>query len=642
MGLSKKYDLPVQLVSSSAHVDTAFVPTNLGSNDGYTTTANTTEDLHEEWDYVGLSLNEVIAQTEEKKWRVLRNIVFASTFILILALIITAIASAANHPKCRPQPKVNWFDNAVYYRIYVSMFRDSDSDCVGDIKGIESQLDYIKDLGVTAISLSPVYNGTSSISDVNVIDHKGIDDKYGNIADIKSLIAAAHKKGMYVLLDFVPNQTGKDHPWFQESSQTNSNDKRNFYVWQPGLAAPNNWVTVNGSSAWSLSDTRNEQYLHQLSPDLPDLNLYSRVVVGELNKVLQYWISLGVDGFNIRHSGYMMEDYDMRNDTELTSNKPNSYENMDHMNTFGLERNMLMLSEWNHIMEDNPGQNGRVLITGLDSWDRSITSYRNTYGTLKLPYLSYLAALNIDESCGGSCMKNFVQNNLINSTIGKNPTWLIGSDTMSRLPTRLGNNTNRKEALLMLSLLLPGSVILYYGDELDMTDNSNTDLGSLSMSQPWRTPMMWDNSSSTYGFSNSSCPQLPSIQDASDVQAATAKTGSTLNFLKKLLKLRKENTFKYSSSDDLRYGPDNPNIFAFTRGFDGLDCYFVAVNLGSESASGDFSSITGGEDTEAVVKLVTPSISSGFTEDETIDTTNLKLKQYQGVVLSWSCGLYFK
>ncbi|CAI9735097.1 solute carrier family 3 (neutral and basic amino acid transporter), member 1 [Octopus vulgaris] len=466
------------------------------------------------------------------------------------------------------------------------------------------QLDYLKDIGVDAISLSPIFDGTSVDSDLNVVNHTTIDNKFGTEDDIKSLIAAAHKKGNQVNI----------------------------------VKAI---LTINGSEAWTISSDRSAFYLHQLSPDLPDLNLYSRVVIDELNQILHYWISLGVDGFNIRHSGFMLEDSELNNDVQLNSNKPNPYDNMEHKNSFGLGYNMVLLKLWHHIIEDNQGQNGRSLMTGMDSWDRSIPSYRDQFGVTNFPHLSFCTVMNVDVNCDGSCMKNFVEENLKNVTIGKSPTWMLGSDTISRFSTRLGNYTKRSEVLTMIALLLPGSTVLYYGDELMMPDIGQADESSVSISQPWRTPMKWDNSSSSYGFSNATCSSVSS-NDAMQVTEAVANGKSMLNFIKKLNKLRKADAFRLSSAADIRYGPDCSGTFSFVRGFDGVDCYLVIANLGSTESCSDFSSVSGGDKETATVKLVTPSAKSGYEEDTEVDTTNVKVKPNEGVVLSWKCGLYFE
>ncbi|XP_014768857.2 alpha-glucosidase [Octopus bimaculoides] len=509
------------------------------------------------------------------------------------------------------------------------------------LQGVEMKLDYLKDIGVDAISLSPIYDGTSVDSDLNVVNHTTIDNKFGTEDDIKNLIAAAHKKGIYVVLDFIPNQTSKKHAWFVESNKANPGDKKNYYVWKAGSSLPNNWLTTNGSEAWTNSKDRSAYYLHQLSPDLPDLNLYSRIVVGELNKILHYWMSLGVDGFNIRHSGFMLEDSDLRNDVQLNSNKPNPYDNMEHTNSFGLASNIILLKLWHHIIEDNQGQNGRSFMTGMDSWDRSIPTYRDKLGDTNFPHLSFCTVINVDVNCNGSCMKNFVEENLKNTTIGKSPTWMLGSDMISRFSTRMGNYTKRNEVLTMIALLLPGSTVLYSGDELMMTDIGQANESPVSISQPWRTPMKWDNSTSSYGFSNATCSSVSS-KDAMQVTEALTNAKSMLNFIKKLNKLRNADAFRLSSAADIRYGPDCSSTFSFVRGFDGVDCYLVIANLGSTDSCSDFSSVSGGDKAQATVKLVTPSAESGHEEGAEVDTTNVKVKPNEGVVLSWKCGLYFK
>ena len=252
-------------------------------------------------------------------------------------------------------------------------FKDSNGDGVGDLKGVESKLDYLSHLGVGSIYLSPVFKSPDKDNGFDVSDYKAIDPRYGTLEDFKALLAAIHEKGMKLIIDFIPNQTSDQHEWFQKSI-ANEEPYNDYYVWvsfsifrwhqtvigsnyfcthQPflqadgkGGGAPSNWKTIldETKSAWTKNSQRGQYYLHQFSAEQPDLNLRNPKVVEELEGVLKFWVGLGVDGFRVDSVGNFFEDADLGNNDDLKTMK----------NTFNLpgDEVLELLKKFRTILDD--------------------------------------------------------------------------------------------------------------------------------------------------------------------------------------------------------------------------------------------------------------------------------------------------
>lgn len=586
----------------------------------------------------GLSKNDVILRSKETLWSTIRQVFYILIFVLWTALIVTLIVFVFVHPKCRAQTATSWWQGAVYYRIYVPMFKDSNGDCKGDFQGIVSKLDYLEDLGVDVISLSPIYPEDSNDVEFSITNHTSVNTDYGDVQDLIDLIGAVHKRGMYLVLDFIPNMTGKQHKWFQESEMSSGRNRQNFYVWVNGNNIPNNWNAQANGSAWSFSSKRNATYLHQVDPSLPDLNLRSSIVLDKLNEILRYWMSLGVDGFNLRQFGLLLEDYDLRREPEAqppVTNDTHFYEYLNHKYTFNLPENFYLLRLWHNVVNKFDNKT-RILMNGMDNNGEEVALFESVYGPVDFLLSPYIIFWDPPLQCG-YCIKNYIMGKLDEISLKNTAIWMLGNDMTSRLKSRLNNNVKRQEILTMIGFLLPGSVFLYNGDEIDMVDVSLTNSSIVTKSKPWRNPMLWDNTSYV-GFSNSSCTSLPLKQNKTiNVKNQLSSASSMLNFMKNLVRLRRDQGFRIG---DFQYGLVDDDVFSFVRGFDGTDCYLVAANLSNKTITRNFASGPGGVSSDAKVKLLTPSSANDETLlGEIIDTSSISLGEYQGIVVKWSCGL---
>ncbi|KAL3837297.1 hypothetical protein ACJMK2_022664 [Sinanodonta woodiana] len=622
------YDNPAFSNGGSPHVKAKF-----SSVDGVDLSFH--EKTPSDKPFRGMGKEELLRHSSKPFWRRLRMICIAIVIIGWIALIITVVALVLIYPRCRTAEPVSWWQKSPVYRVYVPSYSDSDGNGWGDLKGLESKLDYINSIGFKVISLSPIYKASNN--DFSVINHTEIDPIFGNMSDFTSLLNAAHNKGMYVVLDFIPNQTGDKHNWFAESNTSTSKDnpKRNYYVWESDSTVPNNWLSVYNESAWERNSVRQTYYLHQFLKSEPDLNLRSSLVQEELVKVLKFWLDLGVDGFFVRQSAYLFEDYDLRNETidpKFGTSNTDDYSHYIHNYTFGLPESKDMLARWRSLLDEYNGTE-RILIADIKSDINHVMRY---YGTgrdgvhLSLNQMF----LEINTSCDGTCISEHVNNWMTHLPDGKWSNWMAGDENTNRIASRI-NSTRYVKALSMLMMLLPGTPIWYYGDEVNMIDNTNTStVETGGRNQLMRGLMYWNNETNG-GFqncaSNSSCSATWMSSNGghinNNVQTLNESDGSLIQFLRSLTKLRQQPSFEHGYYTRVY---SSANVFAFIREFDGEKGYLVAINFGSGEVSGDF---TGSHSSVQVKGTV--EIDSEYSSEADVDPKSLKLKPYNGVVVSW-------
>ncbi|HYA34992.1 MAG TPA: alpha-amylase family glycosyl hydrolase, partial [Candidatus Binataceae bacterium] len=209
----------------------------------------------------------------------------------------------------------NWWRDAIFYQIYPRSFADSNGDGIGDLDGIGSHLDYLNDgtsrsLGIDALWLSPINPSPLRDWGYDVSDYCGVHPDLGDLASFDRLLAEAHRRGIRMILDLVPNHTSDQHPWFRESRASRSNPKRDWYIWRAGRgdAPPNNWKSTFGGPAWQRDAATGEWYMHSFLVEQPDLNYRNPEVVRAMHDVLRFWLDRGVDGFRIDVIANLMKD----------------------------------------------------------------------------------------------------------------------------------------------------------------------------------------------------------------------------------------------------------------------------------------------------------------------------------------------
>ncbi|XP_076437122.1 alpha-glucosidase-like isoform X2 [Babylonia areolata] len=593
--------------------------------------------------YRGMGKEDLLRHSGKPFWRRLRYICMSVVMVGWLALIITVVALVLIYPRCRSAPDQRWWKTAVVYRIYVRSFQDHDGDGIGDLDGIRTQLGYLKDIGVTTISLSPIYRTSpGSDSDTEVVNHTDIAPEYGTLFKFIRLVNSSHAHGIRVLMDFIPNHTGLDHPWFLESRNGTTNLKRNFYVWESGagdnkLRKPNNWRSVYNESAWSIVFERDQYYLHQFQRSQPDLNLRSSEVKEQLQNVLKYWLDLGVDGFYIRDSGYLFEDYDIRDSALLTNESDSdSYDSYNHTYTYGRNEIHDVFARWRAFLDDYGNKTGRYKLLYADR-SGAVQDIMQYYGHFNRDGVNFplnTFCLHVDQSTRGQGVANVVRQWINSMPSDRWANWLGGTDSSPRLIDRLGEKAIRP--FLTLIMLLPGTPVVYYGDEIGMSGlpvAEEVDGGQRNLSM--RSPMQWDNTSHA-GFC--SCTKdLPWMTvnprySAVNVENQRADSHSLFYLFTNLTALRAQyNSFHYGDYNEAVVDDD---VFSFVRDFDGEKGFLVALNFANTTVwknyGGTYNTIPG----EASVALRTGS-DVKYNKGDKVSTSGLELGPHQGVVLSW-------
>jgi oligo-1,6-glucosidase len=197
--------------------------------------------------------------------------------------------------------KKTWWKESVVYQIYPRSFKDSSGDGIGDLRGIIQKLDYLKELGIHVVWLSPVYKSPNNDNGYDISDYQDIMPEFGTLAEWEELVAGLHERGIKLVMDLVVNHTSDEHPWFQESRKARDNPYRDFYIWRPGKDGrePNNWASFFGGSAWQYDEATGEYYLHIFSKKQPDLNWENRQVRQAVYEMMHWWLQKGVDGFRM-------------------------------------------------------------------------------------------------------------------------------------------------------------------------------------------------------------------------------------------------------------------------------------------------------------------------------------------------------
>src|SRR4051812_24777497 len=201
----------------------------------------------------------------------------------------------------------DWWRHGIFYQVYPRSFQDSNGDGIGDLRGITSRLDHLNDgtagsLGIDAVWLSPIYRSPMADFGYDVSDHRDVDPVFGDLAAFDRLLADAHARGLRVLLDWVPNHTSSEHPWFLASRSSRDSPRRDWYIWRDGRdgGPPNNWRSaLGGGPAWTFDDATRQWYLHLFLPEQPDLNWANPAVVEAMHGTLRFWLDRGVDGFRM-------------------------------------------------------------------------------------------------------------------------------------------------------------------------------------------------------------------------------------------------------------------------------------------------------------------------------------------------------
>ena len=492
-----------------------------------------------------------------------------------------------------------WWHSSVVYQIYPRSFKDSNGDGIGDINGIREKLDYLKELGIDVIWLSPVYKSPNDDNGYDISDYCDIMDEFGTMEDMDNLLKEANERGIKILMDLVVNHTSDEHKWFIEAKKSKDNEYRDYYIWRDKVEGhePNELGSCFSGSAWQYDETTGQYYLHLFSKKQPDLNWENEKVRNEVYKMMNFWVDKGIGGFR-------MDVIDLIGkvpDEMITGNGPKLHEYLQEMNKAALEgKDLLTVGEtWGATPDvaklySNPGRKelsmvfqfehiGLDQIEGKEKWDVK---------SLELLDLKKVLSKWQTELEGQGWNSLFWNNH-----------------DLPRIVSRWGNDKEyRIESAKMLATLLhgmKGTPYIYQGEESGMTNvrfddiNDYNDIESLNMYKDRlskgyshneimesiyakgrdnaRTPMQWDDSENA-GFTTGT-PWLAVNKNYDKINAKQClqDENSIFNHYKKLIDIRKNN-------DTIIYGDykllceDDENIFAYVRELNG-DKILVVCNF---------------------------------------------------------------
>lgn len=446
------------------------------------------------------------------------------------------------------QQQSPWWETGIIYQIYPRSFQDSNGDGVGDLPGILARLDYVRDLGVTAVWLSPIYPSPMADFGYDVADYVGIHPLFGTMDDFDELLAAVHQRDMKLLLDFVPNHTSDQHPWFQEARRSRDNPKRDWYVWRdarPGGGPPNNWVSYFGGPAWQWDQATGQYYLHLFAKEQPDLNWRNRDVKAAMLDHMRFWLDKGIDGFRVDVIWLMIKDAIYRDDQpnpRWTPDRPIN-ESTLHDRSAGQPEVHAVIRDMRALIES---YGERVLIGEIyEPIETLVTYYGRNLDECHLPFNFSLIETPFTASAIHRCIENYEQH----LPAGGWPNWVLGNHDRERIASVERAGPERARLAQMLLLTLRGTPTMYYGDEIGMRPGeippelyqdpailNEPDAGRSRDRE--RTPMQWDASANA-GFSTAA-PWLPVNPDyvARNVAAQNADPASMLNVVKRLIALR--------------------------------------------------------------------------------------------------------
>ena len=469
---------------------------------------------------------------------------------------------------------MKWWHEAVFYQIYPRSFLDTNADGVGDLEGIRQKLEYVSWLGVDALWISPIFPSPMADFGYDVSDYCNVDPTFGTLEDFDALLADAHERGLRVILDWVPNHTSQEHPWFRDARRSQNSEHRDWYIWRdarPDGALPNNWLSSwNNEPDWTMDEQTGQYYLHCFLPEQPDLNWANVRVREAMADTLRFWLDRGIDGFRMDVIHLVGKDPDLPDD-------PDELLFVGHVPLNDVPVTHQYLRELRQVLEEYP--NDRMSVGEVYLLDpEAVATYYGNHDELDLSFnfLSLLTPWRAE-----SWRDLITRTESAHLAVDAWPTWVLSNHDNQRVASRLGGDPVKIRSAAILLLTLRGTPFMYQGEELgllngDIPEDRVVDPGSRD---GCRTPMPWTR---VYPHGWQGEPWLP-FADNSDAYAVEAQiddVDSYLHFFRRVLALRR-------SLGPIRRGTlENLSVTSHLLSFDrrdGGDVVSVWVNFGREA-----------------------------------------------------------
>jgi alpha-glucosidase len=482
-----------------------------------------------------------------------------------------------------------WWQRGVIYQVYPRSFMDANGDGVGDLPGVLSRLDYLGALGVDALWLSPIYPSPMKDFGYDVADYTAVDPLFGTLEDFDRLVRAAHARGLKVILDFVPNHSSDQHPWFKAARRSRDDPKRDWYLWRAPAAdggPPNNWLSCFGGSAWTYDRRTAQYYYHAFLPEQPDLNWRNPRLVEAMLGVLRFWLERGVDGFRVDVLWHLVKHADFPDNPPNPAWRPgmDPYQALVPLHTTDLPEVQGIVARMRNLLDE---YRDRVLIGEIYlPIERLVKYYGARLQGAHLPFNFQLVQAPWDAAHIAHLIEEYERA----LPEGAWPNWVLGNHDQHRIASRVGRAQARVAAMLLLTLR--GTPTLYYGDEIGMRDveippalvrdpfERNVPGRGLGR-DPERTPMQW-SAAAQAGFTRAD-PWLPIAPDYREVNVETqgGDARSTLALYRRLIALRRSEAALETGSFALVGAPTE--VLAYVRGSTNPgSAFFIALNFGTQ------------------------------------------------------------
>jgi alpha-glucosidase len=540
--------------------------------------------------------------------------------IALLAAVFT-VGSAAQTNQNKDEDRTgvvsgerDWWKNAVIYEIYPRSFQDSNGDGIGDLNGITERLDYLRQLGVDAIWLTPIYPSPQVDFGYDISDYENIDPQYGTLADFDHLMAEADKRHIRVIMDMVMNHTSDQHKWFLASRSSRTNPYRDWYMWSDGKGEtatdkgepPNNWQSDFGHSAWEWDAATRQYYYHKFYIQQPDLNWNNPKVHEAFKQIIAFWLKRGVGGFRFDAITTLFEDPQMRDEDVLRDKNGNTFLN-DYgdvalndtrtNNLPGVHPVMAEMRAYADRFDSNKFPGTRVLIG--ETYLPNVAELEKQYGSpdhpeFQLPMDTQLGFINKMDIDGFRAKLTDAEEHLDDHT----PLIVFDNHDNPRLDARYGDGIHDTDIERVISTILfthRGASLFYYGDEIGMKTTPparKEDVMDPVGRTGWpkdkgrdgeRTPMQWDEAPNA-GFTSSSAKPwlpIPASYTTVNVKAEQGDPDSLFTWYQTLIRLKKTNPALALGSDAL-LDKENPKVLSWVRQKSGSPSVLISVNFTAE------------------------------------------------------------
>ena len=536
---------------------------------------------------------------------------------VFVVFLLSCLAQAQRQP---PAPAGHeWWKHAVFYELYPRSFADSNHDGIGDLKGIAAHLDYLKELGVDAIWITPCFPSPQADFGYDVADYENIDPMYGTLKDFDHLAKEATKRNIRIILDLVLNHTSPQHKWFLDSASSRTSAHRDWYIWRDGKAPgvpPNNWLSGFGGSAWQLDPKTGQYYYHYFAVGQPDLNWRNPAVEKAMFDVTRFWYQRGVSGFRLDAVDILFEDPELHDNPVLQGTNEFGDPNMENKYNDKLPEVHTELKKLRKVADEYDG----VLIgeTYTSNRDELKEYYGGHQDEIQMP-MDFMFC-TVDKLSPKEFRAQIAN---VESTGGW-PIYVIGNHDMERSYNRYGDGVHNDQIAKLMAgmyLTLRGTPIMYYGEELGMENNDpvrKEDVKDPLGIAGWpkykgrdgeRTPMQW-NDGPNAGFSQSK-PWLPVPASYKTHNAASELKDpeSILQFYRRLLALRRREP-TLLDGDYVALDQDNPDVLSYLRRY-GNQAVLVVLNMSGKKQQVSFDlSVAGFAAAKATTLLTTQDASS--------------------------------